>query len=636
MEELLKKTEKYKWISFDLFDTLMYRAVSRPELIFDLVEREYNKKNKKCILNFRKCRIKAEALARKRAHYREITIDKIYAELNYSQEICDKLERFEKNIEISTCSPNRVMVEFLTQCRKRGQKVVVTTDMYLDRDTIEKILFNIGVEYDRLFISSEEEKTKLSGELYDVVLNELKIQSCHICHIGDNPKTDINSPQKYGIQSFERLIKQNEIELYHGKKTIVDVDILNTFVRNHLEKITNEREEILARIGYSIVGPLLFDFCSWVKSISYEEQTNKIAFVAREGYLIKLVYDIIDSIEDNSTEYVRLNKNMIRLPSLYKYPTLEQFMDSIPYREEYSGKDLARLLFITPQFVEQLLKKNGFSNGNVQRGEFKTQKFKTVFDKIIEYESDKLQEQYVLFVRYMKQIEALDKKILLVNNSVNGSAQGSIKRLIDNNIIGVQFTVSQKCLKELGTSVRGWMEDIGATNYEKQMFAQYSIVLEHLMFEMTGTAQYLYTEGDEVKVKYEIDDVEKKNEEIIRPIQEYALQFIREWKKQGFSDILEEGTGLFQYIEFLLKPMKEDALLVGNIIDSDYDGVHKLFDVKANEKLTYTEAKNYEKIKWQHGYYMTQKNGKQLNKMFDIEKRVKCMVKNIRKIFFKY
>ena len=68
------------------------------------------------------------------------------------------------------------------------KKVVVTTDMYLDRDTIERILQRIGAEYDRLFISCESGKTKLSGELFEVVLHDLKIESNDICHIGDNQK----------------------------------------------------------------------------------------------------------------------------------------------------------------------------------------------------------------------------------------------------------------------------------------------------------------------------------------------------------------------------------------------------------------------------------------------------------------
>ena len=88
----------------------------------------------------------------------------------------------------------------------------------------------------------------------------------------------------------------------------MDTDILNTFVWNHLRTIADEHEKIQARIGYSVIGPLLFDFCSWLKKISQKEQANRIAFVAREGYLIKLVYDIICTEENASTEYVRLNK----------------------------------------------------------------------------------------------------------------------------------------------------------------------------------------------------------------------------------------------------------------------------------------------------------------------------------------
>ena len=254
MDELLTKTRQFKYISIDLFDTLMCRVVSKPELIFELIEREYNRKNPKRISGFRKRRIKAESSARKKAHYKEITIDKIYAELDYSRDICNKLESMEKLIEVNTCSANQVMVDFVNQCHMRGQKVIVTTDMYLDRDTIEKILRRIRVEYDRLFISCEVKKTKLSGELFEAVLGELKIAPSDICHIGDNPKTDIESPKNYGIQSFERVLHRNNTELYLSKSNTLDTDILNTFVRNHLITVAGEHEKIQARIGYCVIG----------------------------------------------------------------------------------------------------------------------------------------------------------------------------------------------------------------------------------------------------------------------------------------------------------------------------------------------------------------------------------------------
>lgn len=104
---------------------------------------------------------------------------------------------------------------------------------------------------------------------------------------------------------------------------------------------------------------------------------------------------------------------------------------------------------------------------------------------------------------------------------------------------------------------------------------------------------------------------------------------MRDWQEYGVPNIVEVGTGFHRYMEFLLNPKREDALLIGNIIDSDYDGIRKLFDVGENERLTYYEAKTT-KIKWQHGYYMTQESGKQLKELFDMEKRIKCMVKNFQ------
>lgn len=70
---------------------------------------------------------------------------------------------------------------------------------------------------------------------------------------------------------------------------------------------------------------------------------------------------------------------------------------------------------------------------------------------------------------------------------------------------------------------------------------------------------------------------------------------MRDWQEYGVPNIVEVGTGFHRYMEFLLNPKREDALLIGNIIDSDYDGIRKLFDVGENERLTYYEAKKLQK-----------------------------------------
>ena len=44
IDKIIKKIEKYKYISFDIFDTLIKRNVEKPSDIFSAVNIEYEKK----------------------------------------------------------------------------------------------------------------------------------------------------------------------------------------------------------------------------------------------------------------------------------------------------------------------------------------------------------------------------------------------------------------------------------------------------------------------------------------------------------------------------------------------------------------------------------------------------------------
>ncbi len=635
VRNLLQETDKFKYVSFDLFDTLMFRIVSKPELIFDLVEQIYNESNSKKVVGFKSKRLNAEKKARKRARHKEITIDRIYSELSLPPDMGEKLEKIEKDIEAAACMPNRCMVSFLDRCRLRGQAIIITTDMYLDRDTIERILKNIGVNFDVLFISCEEEQTKLSGELFEIVLERLQISADDICHIGDNFKTDFLSPKRYGIAAFERIVEPCGIELYTAKKKALHSDLLNTFVENHLTVSDMlEDEQSVARIGYSLLGPLIYSFCKWLHEETEREQAEHIAFVAREGYFIKRVYDEMYPSDRDKTDYIRLNKNMIRLPALHLEPTVKQFVSTIPYRMKYTGKDIAALLFAEDvRLVEEILVRGGFSNKIVLREDLYSSEFGAVWQQIMEHTAARMREQFDLLIVYLQQMKLLDGTTLLVNNSINGSAQkildGVLERAgLEKHLIGVQFMASEKCRNSLGEYVKVWFDREEISSYEQWIFSQYSIILEHLLFEMNGTADYLYKSDLCVEVKCELVGAEKSNEKLIGSIQEYALRFIRDIKESGTVKDLYDAAGLQHYIQFLLYPKAEDALLIGTIVDSDYDGVHKLFDVQPEEELSYREMKNYRKIKWQHGYLVTIKDGDKWNKKYDMEKRIKYILKH--------
>ncbi len=164
----------YDYVSFDLFDTLIKRSFSSVERIFELVEYKVNQEYKLNIKDFKKNRMLAEKKARKYKSREDITLNDVYNYLNYEKNICTILMKEEINMEVVTCCENIPLVEVYHMCLRGGQNIIITTDMYLDRDTISQILDKIGVTKYQLFLSSEIGYTKQTGALFDFILSDLK------------------------------------------------------------------------------------------------------------------------------------------------------------------------------------------------------------------------------------------------------------------------------------------------------------------------------------------------------------------------------------------------------------------------------------------------------------------------------
>ena len=124
-----KEINNYKYVSFDLFDTLIFRSFSNYKKIFEFVAYKYNLNNTNPISQYAKNRIKAEKKARKKAGFKEITIDDIYNELPYELSICEALKELEKEIEVKSSMPNKEIIALLNSLYDAGKKIIITTDM---------------------------------------------------------------------------------------------------------------------------------------------------------------------------------------------------------------------------------------------------------------------------------------------------------------------------------------------------------------------------------------------------------------------------------------------------------------------------------------------------------------------------
>ena len=147
----IEELKKYKYVSFDIFKTLVFRNVSNDVDIFKIVEIEYNKNYDDKILDFKNLRINAEINAREKSKDEEITLDEIYDNLNIKNK--EKIKELEINIEKSFIVRNKEMFDIYQNCLKNNIKIIITSDMYLDRKTIEYILLQNGYDnYEKFLI----------------------------------------------------------------------------------------------------------------------------------------------------------------------------------------------------------------------------------------------------------------------------------------------------------------------------------------------------------------------------------------------------------------------------------------------------------------------------------------------------
>ena len=417
-------------VSFDLYGTLVRRIVDDPRLVFSIVEARYNVKHKQSIINFERDRIHAENKARKGKNEEDVKIKEIYTNLPYKESICRNLMKIEKEVEVDVVLPIQENINLLKSLHDRGYQIIITTDMYLDKGTISKILDNNGIDYDELFISGEIGLSKEAGGLYRYILETC---SGKIIHIGDNSAKDVGMAEKYGIHAFQYKSQNDPFN------------------------------DVSFGIGYKKVGPFLVCFCKWVGEKKKREGIDELWFVAREGYLLKNIYEALYP-EEKSVRYVRLNKNICLEPFSYvqgdssskeKYDILIDFLKE----QKIEGKTIGLV--------------NNSMSGNLQN---------------------------------MLEVITVDE--------------------FKTQFVGLQFVKSRNLYK-LYPSQRsyGFLEETRGVIGLKSSFKRSCIMFEHILFEPCGTALRIKRIDNVLNIECDEQGEEKVNNKLVEKIQNSALMY---------------------------------------------------------------------------------------------------------------
>ena len=305
VDDFVEKVRDYDVISFDIFDTLIFRPLSVPTDVFYLIAERFD------LLDFKNIRTFAEWDARMRCQrkngHMEIDLGQIweYLErevgLDASEGMCVECE-----IEQALCYANPFMLEVWKRLQALGKKMIIVSDMYLPGSCIEKILNHAGYTgAERIYISNEYGESKADGRLYRRVIRDWRESSNHdvsVVHIGDN----LHSDQKMALAGDVDIVPYWNVAKQAMKYRPVDMSpvigsayrgLVSNHLYNGLYSFGMDYE-----YGYLYGGLFAVGYCHFIHQYYESHRLDKVLFLARDGDILQQVYRKM--YPDDETDYV--------------------------------------------------------------------------------------------------------------------------------------------------------------------------------------------------------------------------------------------------------------------------------------------------------------------------------------------
>ena len=286
----------------------------------------------------------------------------------------------------------------------------------------------------KIYVSNEIRETKVSGNLYKYVLNDLKIDSNKIIHIGDNYYSDVAKALEHKITAYclyktSDILKNKVHNVFHGDvynivfennryneaADFIGIKSMLSIVANKLfdnpYNDFNKFSDYNANpyiMGYFPLGMYIFSITKWIMDNVKGKKYKNIHFIARDGYLIKLAYDILTS--SKKEQYPKSNYLYVSRKALLPLMIIEK-------NDFYSIIDVINFYKNTPETIinllipvlkkdkyKELCIKNGFGWNKTFNSEYEififikflSEKFYSR-EKIIEYRN-KMKKYFSVFI----------------------------------------------------------------------------------------------------------------------------------------------------------------------------------------------------------------------------------------------
>jgi len=357
VKEYIEKLTAYDVISFDIFDTLIFRPFAEPADLFYFVGERLG------YMNFRRIRMETESEARwvkyKNEESFEVTLEEIWNLIEEKTGLsAEEGMRIEQECELAFCYANPFMQDVYECMRQQGKRIVIISDMYLSEAFLQRMLEQNGYSgYESLYVSCEYDKNKGAGELFELAKRELGLEKGSVVHIGDNEHSDVKRAKKAGFDTMYYPNVNKKCLLYrpYDMSPIVGGayrGLVNTHLNCGVFKHSMEYE-----YGYIYGGLFVVGYCAFIHEYCQKNQIDKLLFLSRDGDILSRVYQLM--YPNEQTEYVLWSRKAATklMASSDRYDFFRRFLlhkvnQNISLEKVFESMELSDMLSLLPKEIK--------------------------------------------------------------------------------------------------------------------------------------------------------------------------------------------------------------------------------------------------------------------------------------------
>lgn len=600
-DELLRhysaRLTEFKIVSFDIFDTLIHRAVHRPTDLFDTVaarlrHNEFGLMNPEIASNFAHKRIAAETEARERLIAAqgtpEVGLQEIYDVLAEHLELSPEQRQYlieqELALEEQLCHPNPVMQLLFPLAGQNGRHVALCSDMYLPPDFIEKLLTKCGyIKPYTLLVSGDQRKSKHEGSMYHEVLKHFSVQPPDVIHFGDNAHADVKIAKKIGIQPefFNYLQDRVEPRLRVPlQKPSADSHVWSLMTGSIRRRLMDKTYGFWEDIGLQVFGPLILGKILWMTQLARRHRIERMLFFARDAFLLHNVFQRYPALLGPQVElkYCYFSRAALLLPSFVDMP-----VDRV--RHLFSGRATRTVgyhlnkLGINPHLFMAQIQRSGFRSIDEMVPNGDTRMF-NLLNSLWPHILLEAKRKRSLPQRYVAGLAQGVTRLGIVDIGWTGNMQGGFSRLLQ--LMRTDFQINGYYL--------GTFEMLNQNYLPRNVYQGYLVneneplklsdslinggveLLEFALMAPHGTTLGYREQDDQIVPVLENNKADQAIQELSQRVQSGALDFI----DQVLPQVLAIGIDSFvsqrwadPFFRLVNNPSREEANLLGELTHSD-------------------------------------------------------------------